>query len=135
VPDHCVIELDRRLLPGEKPADAVADVEAFLKGYPGIDFPFTPTTPKLACTPLAPIGSDGLVATLGSAIDAVVGKHAVTVVPYGTDASTIAAAGVPAVVFGPGDIAQAHTKDEWVDLRQVEQAAEVLYRFACAVGR
>ena len=135
VPDHCVIELDRRLLPGEKPADAVADVVAFLKDYPGIDFPFATVGPKLACTPLSPTGSDGLVAALGQAIDTVVGKHTVTAVPYGTDASTIAAAGVPAVVFGPGDIAQAHTKDEWVDLRQVEQAAEVLYRFACGAGR
>ena len=50
--------------------------------------------------------------------------------PYGTDASTIAEAGIPAVVFGPGDIAQAHTKDEWVELTQVDQAAEILYRFA-----
>ena len=36
----------------------------------------------------------------------------------------------PAVVFGPGDIAQAHTKDEWVELAQVEKAAEILFRFA-----
>ena len=35
------------------------------------------------------------------------------------------------MVFGPGDIAQAHTKDEWVELDQVEQAAEMLFRFAC----
>ena len=34
-------------------------------------------------------------------------------VPYGTDASTLAEAGIPSVVFGPGDIAQAHTCDEW----------------------
>jgi acetylornithine deacetylase/succinyl-diaminopimelate desuccinylase-like protein len=51
-------------------------------------------------------------------------------VPYGTDASTIALAGIPAVVFGPGDIAQAHTCDEWIDLAEVESAAEVLYRLA-----
>ena len=37
-------------------------------------------------------------------------------VPFGTDASTIAEAGIPAVVFGPGDIAQAHTRDEWIEL-------------------
>jgi acetylornithine deacetylase len=53
-------------------------------------------------------------------------------VPYGTDASTIAAAGIPAVVFGPGDIARAHTADEWVSLDEVEKAGEILYRFACA---
>jgi acetylornithine deacetylase len=52
-------------------------------------------------------------------------------VPYGTDAAPLAAAGIPAVIFGPGDIAQAHTADEWIDLEQVEQASEILYRFAC----
>ena len=44
-------------------------------------------------------GSIELVGRLGAAIDSVVGKHRVHSVPFGTDASTIAAAGVPAVVF------------------------------------
>lgn len=130
VPDHCRIEIDRRLVPGEDPTAAVADVEAFVRADPAIDFPFV-FVPRLACPSLAPTGSDAVTARLGRAIDAVVGKHEVVAVPYGTDASTIAAAGVPAVVFGPGNIAQAHTKDEWVDLRQVESAAEILFRFAC----
>ena len=59
------------------------------------------------------------------------GSHGVQAVPYGTDASTLAAAGIPAVVFGPGDIARAHTCDEWVPLDEVEQASEILYRLAC----
>jgi acetylornithine deacetylase len=130
VPDRCRIDIDRRLLPGEKPADAVADLDAFLRSYPGVDFPFT-TERKLACPPLGSGGSGELVARLGRAIDAVAGSHEVVAVPYGTDASTIAEAGVPAVVFGPGDIAQAHTKDEWVELGPVEQAAVALFRFAC----
>jgi acetylornithine deacetylase len=131
VPDLCRIEIDRRLLPGERPLDAPADLEAFLRQYPGVDFPFTTTTPRLACPSLNPAKSEALVARLGRSIDSVAGSHEVIAVPYGTDASTIAEAGIPAVVFGPGDIAQAHTKDEWVDLAQVEQAAEILYRFAC----
>ena len=52
------------------------------------------------------------------------GKHEVQVVPYGTDASTLALAGIPAVVFGPGDIARAHTCDEWVPVEEVAQASE-----------
>ncbi len=48
----------------------------------------------------------------------------VTGVPYGTDAGPLGAAGLPCLVFGPGDIAQAHTKDEWVELDQVRLAAE-----------
>jgi acetylornithine deacetylase len=51
-------------------------------------------------------------------------------VPFGTDAATIAGAGIPTVVFGPGDIAQAHTADEWVSLEQVEKAAEILFYLA-----
>ena len=47
-----------------------------------------------------------------------------------TAVSTIAGAGVPAVVFGPGDIAKAHTCDEWVSLDEVERASEILYRLA-----
>jgi acetylornithine deacetylase/succinyl-diaminopimelate desuccinylase-like protein len=33
------------------------------------------------------------------------------------------------VVFGPGDIAQAHTGDEWISLRSLERAKEMLVRF------
>jgi acetylornithine deacetylase len=79
---------------------------------------------------LADKGSEDLVAKLGAAIDSVVGSHEVQAVPYGTDASTLAEAGVPSVVFGPGDIARAHTCDEWVPLDEVEQASEILYRLA-----
>jgi acetylornithine deacetylase len=38
--------------------------------------------------------------------------------------------GVPTVVFGPGDVARAHTADEWVSINEVEQASEILYRLA-----
>jgi acetylornithine deacetylase len=132
VPDLCRIDIDRRLIPGEDPTAAVENLSEFLKDYPGIDFPFTATSPQLACPPLDPSLSGDLVKRLSASIDSVVGKHEVHAVPYGTDASTVACAGVPAVVFGPGDITQAHTKDEWIDLAQLEPAAEILFRFACA---
>jgi acetylornithine deacetylase len=83
----------------------------------------------LACPALASDLAAGVRERLGTAIDAVEGRHEVLAVPFGTDASSIAEAGIPAVVFGPGDIAQAHTKDEWVELDQIDRAAEILYRF------
>ncbi|MFN8521465.1 MAG: M20/M25/M40 family metallo-hydrolase, partial [Chloroflexota bacterium] len=46
-------------------------------------------------------------------------------VPYGTDASEFGAAAIPAVVLGPGDIAQAHAADEWVATDQLAQAVTV----------
>ena len=131
VPDQCLAILDRRLLPGETYDSATAHLDAFLKAQPDVNFPFTLTNSSPGCLPLGPESSLDLVRRLGSAIDSVVGEHRVHSVPFGTDASTVAAAGIPAVVFGPGDIAQAHTKDEWIDLAQLEPAAEILFRFAC----
>jgi acetylornithine deacetylase/succinyl-diaminopimelate desuccinylase-like protein len=32
-------------------------------------------------------------------------------------------------VFGPGDIAQAHTADEWISLRSLERGTALLTRF------
>ena len=37
--------------------------------------------------------------------------------------------GIPSVVFGPGDIAQAHTADEWISLAALERGKELLLRF------
>lgn len=131
VPDFCRADVDRRLLPGETYDTATADLDAYLKALPGVDFPFTLSQASPGCTPLDPKQSVELTARFGATIDSVVGTHTVHSVPFGTDASRVAVAGVPAVVFGPGDIAQAHTKDEWIDLAQLEPAAEILYRFAC----
>jgi acetylornithine deacetylase len=130
VPDRCVVHLDRRLLPGETYESATADLESFLRTLPGADFPYTVTSSSPGCLPLSPESSGELVGRLGAVIDSVAGTHRVHSVPFGTDASTVAAAGIPAVVFGPGDIAQAHTRDEWIELAQLEPAAEILYRFA-----
>jgi acetylornithine deacetylase len=130
VPDRCRIEIDRRLIPGEDADVALDQFRAHLEK--DIDFPFECSAPWLRMPALSPVGSEELAARLGSAIDAVAGSHRMMPVPYGTDASTIAQAGVPAVVFGPGDIAKAHTCDEWVPLAEVEQASEILYRLACA---
>lgn len=52
------------------------------------------------------------------------------VVPYCCNASAVAQAGVPTIVFGPGDIAQAHAVDEWVAVEELERAAQVLRRLA-----
>lgn len=49
--------------------------------------------------------------------------------PFGTDAGTISAAGVPVVVFGPGSIEQAHTKDEWIAVDSLEASVEILVDF------
>jgi acetylornithine deacetylase len=46
-------------------------------------------------------------------------------VDFWTEASLFSAAGLPAIVLGPGDIAQAHAADEWVAIGQLEAAARI----------
>lgn len=132
VPDRCRIEVDRRLVPGEEARAAIDHLHEYLRRRVDPAIAFTFAEPFLSAPPLNPAGSAELAARLGSAIDAVVGSHQVLAVPYGTDAAPLAEAGIPSVVFGPGDIARAHTCDEWVPLAEVERASEILYRTACA---
>jgi acetylornithine deacetylase len=54
-------------------------------------------------------------------------------VRYFCDASVLSTAGIPSVVFGPGDIAQAHTADEWISLESLELAKTRLVRFLSAL--
>lgn len=49
-------------------------------------------------------------------------------VDFWTEASLFSAAGLTALVYGPGDIAQAHTADEWVSLEQLATAAANYHR-------
>jgi acetylornithine deacetylase len=49
-------------------------------------------------------------------------------VDFWTEAALFSAAGYTAFVYGPGDIAQAHTADEWVALEQLEHYAHTIHR-------
>ncbi len=127
VPDRCTIEIDRRVLPGEQREDVIPEVIAYLRER--LDFEVE-HSPAFVFSP--PLGDDlngAWADQLLSAIQPVVGTHQKIGVAYGTHASRFAAVGVPSVVFGPGDIAQAHTKDEWIALDQVTQAVECYYQF------
>jgi acetylornithine deacetylase len=59
-------------------------------------------------------------------------------VDFWTEASLLSGAGIPSLVLGPGDIAQAHGPDEWVLLDELEAAAriymDVLVRSSNAAG-
>lgn len=60
--------------------------------------------------------ADALQLPIGNAVD------------FWTEASLFSAAGFTAIVYGPGDIAQAHTADEWVALEQLQRYTESVTR-------
>ena len=133
VPDWCTVEIDRRVIPGESPSDAVSGVRGFLTSRLGALDAVEFLPPWVKMPALSPCVPKEALDRLSGAVEAVAGRRPIeTGVPYGTDAGPLGQAGVRCVVFGPGDIAQAHTKDEWIDLDELRTAAEIYYRMAMA---
>lgn len=69
---------------------------------------------------------------------ALTGTRSAATVPYGTDGLAFATKMKNLVVLGPGDIAQAHTVDEWVETDQLTNAVDLYSRFidrVCVSGQ
>jgi acetylornithine deacetylase/succinyl-diaminopimelate desuccinylase family protein len=134
VPDWCEIEVDRRLIPGEDAGDAMNVVRGLIERlFDGADC-VTMSQPWVHMPPLAPQAAQWL-EPLSNAIEKACGRRpSIMGVPFGTDAGPLSAKGTPCVVFGPGDIAQAHTRDEWIELDQVRMAAEAYFQIALDLG-
>lgn len=127
VPERCTVEIDRRLLPRETGAEALGEFDALVadicRKHPEIkverDEPFgdvlgldTPTD-----TPV--------VQALATACRDVRGWSKTVGVAYGTNASKFVLGEIPSIVFGPGDVRQAHTADEFVSIDEVVAAARI----------
>jgi acetylornithine deacetylase len=115
----CHFNMGYRAVPGDDPAalDAmyfaqVNEVKAAMQAiHPEADIKLTP---KFAVPPLLP-ETDGAAETL---VRVITGDNASHVVSYGTEAGQFQAAGYSAVVCGPGDIAQAHQPNEFIEVAQ-----------------
>jgi acetylornithine deacetylase len=133
VPGSCEIEIDRRLLPGEDPAFAVDHCRRFLaERLPGADLEVEPAWISDVALDTPPESAAAQVAL--AAVRKVRGPAQPVGVPYGTDASKLAEAGLPSIVLGPGDIAQAHTVDEWIEVSELERAVEVYVELVKLAG-
>lgn len=134
VPDSCSIEIDRRLLPGETPESAVEHVSEHLRKHlPDLDF--QAGEPWVRMPALDASSGASWVEPVCQIVSQVLGRSVQPgAVPYGTDAGPLSRTGLPSLVLGPGDIAQAHTADEWIDLDQLRSAVEVYFRLATDLG-
>ena len=128
VPDHCAIEIDVRVLPGADPHAVRQHVIDHVTADADVPFDVIHETPFLVGLPLPSEGNAELARRLVSAVRSEIGRGEAVGVPFGTDASQFAADGIPSVVFGPGCIEQAHTKDEWIELAQLPVARDALVR-------
>jgi acetylornithine deacetylase len=129
VPDTCSIDLDRRVLPGERCEDVMPDVQPLLDRLAAADPDLRVTqAPIFSCPPLAPADDASLLTAVQQALGGMGLPSEPVGGPFATDGGDLAVTGLPVVVIGPGDIAQAHTKDEWIDLDELHRGVELYGR-------
>lgn len=128
VPPECRASIDRRTLPGETSKLVVKELKTCLKKA-RLAADFLPLQ-AVECLPMETDPKIGLVRQF--LVQA--GRKKPVGVHYFSDASILCQGGIPSVLFGPGNIDQAHTADEWVSVKQVEAASRMLHRFLVSIG-
>ena len=125
VPDRCVIEIDRRIVPGESVESILRETRQALAERTQVEFEMLP--PDTICQTLTDDRNQSLATTLVGVANEITGTSKSIGVSFTTHAPKFADAGIPTVVFGPGSIQQAHTKDEWIAIDQLRLGSEILY--------
>ena len=129
VADRCKLTLDRRVLPSEDLGATEEEVRLLLVRLrterPGIRWELSRT---VAFPPLRGTNNGRLEEVLNDAL-ADLGRAVAEPrrgMRFATDAAWYEAAGCPAVVFGPGDVAIAHQPDEHVAIDDLKAASRAL---------
>jgi acetylornithine deacetylase len=123
IPDVCEIEIDRRVLPSED-SDKVKDEIKSVLSLISMNDPtiIIELSTPFVDYPLDPKVNHDFSLQISEVLEAARYSGAHRGAAYGTDASTYSEAGIPALVLGPGSIDQAHTKDEWLEIAELEKA-------------
>lgn len=133
VPARARLTFDFRTLPDQTGQEAWREIAAavaeFERGH-GSGARFVMHAPFIDSVSMEVEETEPVTRRLAAALQAHGLPGAVTGVPFGSDASKLTRAGTPTVIFGPGDIAQAHAVDEYVDLEAVVRGASVLVTLA-----
>ncbi len=108
--------MDTNDLLSEFRACAESDVAEITETFRGPSLPSGDTAKAESRRLAARDAADALNIPIGNAVD------------FWTEASLFSAAGYTTFVYGPGDIAQAHSADEFVELSQLQKAAETYAR-------
>lgn len=119
IADNANIHWSARLSPGE-------DNDGFLEIMDGLDASGSARWHVPFSGPPLPTG--GMDTTKAQMFVEHHGLESGATVNFWTEASLFAQAGIPAIVLGPGNIAQAHAVDEWVSIEQLQRALTVYTR-------
>lgn len=125
-PDRCILQIERRTIPGEPDDVLTNEVEALLTTLSAADPRFSATATPMFSRPPYAIDTAHPLPGLLTASARRSGCRATTIgMSFWTDAAVLGDAGIPSVLFGPSG-AGLHSTDEWVDLASVRQCRDAL---------
>jgi acetylornithine deacetylase/succinyl-diaminopimelate desuccinylase family protein len=128
IPDQCILKIEVRTIPEYKTEDAMKDLQKIITELSGKDPDFKASANIfLDGEPLDTSPNEPIVKNLVQVYEELKGtKLPIIGVPYGTEAPIFAKGfKAPTCVIGPGDIKQAHTSDEYVNINEVIDAAVI----------
>jgi acetylornithine deacetylase len=125
-PARCVLQAERRTIPGESPELAEQELREILAGAAEGDADFSADfRSAISRQPFEVTEDADIVRSVRSHATSVLGGEPETVgVSYWADSALLAAAGIPTVLFGPRGEG-AHAEVEWVDMASLESCVEI----------
>lgn len=135
-PDQCHVQIERRTVPGES-ADAVeAELRQMCERIAREHADFVAEITRHTVQPPNDVPLDApVVQAIMKALSTRELDARVEGLSCWTDAALLTASGIPAVCYGPGDIARAHAAEEWIDEHEVSEATDVLESVCAGWGR
>ncbi|MGH7652217.1 MAG: ArgE/DapE family deacylase [Gemmatimonadaceae bacterium] len=128
-PERCRLTIERRTIPGESVERALMEITAACDRIRNRRAEFDATvTLRTAQLPSDVSVEAPIVKRLAGAMEQEGFQPTVEGLSAWTDAALLNATGIPAICFGPGDIALAHAAEEFVAVAEIEQAQRVLGR-------
>ena len=132
IPEHAAFTMEWRPIPGDSPHRHADRMQAFIAEtiepamkavHPGCGFTYEVALEM----PGMALPADHPLATV---VKQVAGSNSAGKVSYGTEGGFFEQAGIPAIICGPGHIAQAHQPDEWIAETELDACDRFIRRMA-----
>jgi len=132
IPPKCTFQWGVRTLPGLDGLEIMRELDAYaarelLPGMRAVAPQCDIVTKNIGILPAFTTASNAEATSLALKL---MGQNETFAVPYGTEASHFQAAGCSSVICGPGDIAQAHQPNEFVEISELDTCMGYLRRLA-----
>lgn len=132
IPANCSFSVDIRSLPGVSVSYLHEQIETYAKAeiLPDLRAVAPEAAVNVTLSNEIPAFQAGEGSPATSLALQLAGQNETFAVSYGTEAGLFQRGGSSTVICGPGDIAQAHTANEFVDVEQLEKCSAFLSRLA-----